>query len=734
MAVIALPTTDSFSPDFPPFAPHDADVWGATQIQESQDHQPSEADNAWAKFVHLSSGQELFIPHNPDQQVQSFQVGRAYWNGFFNNQTISVTHAKITSLKNEPDRVLLEDVSSNGTIIKNTHVHRSKAYMLDGDIVYFGRTCALNSPLPLPEYSFHMLNNKRIKPRQHGLAADYLIQEAKPLGSGTFATVFKGHDIRSAEPVAIKRIDKHKFGTTMIDRELLIMESLDHPNIVRLKNRYEDDQFVYFVLEFVDGGDLFSKIVEHPRRRLTEEESRHMAYQMCLGLDYAHQKNIAHRDIKPENVLLTKDNPPKIKIADFGLGKLASAQSGLKTQCGTPEYLAPEILLSKKSVEGYDSKVDSYSLGVTVFVMLMGRHPYEPMPAHLNVELLSQRRLPKAELARYHISADAIDFVDKLMCNDPGNRMSIGAALQHRWIRAFQETSNSNSLHPSSSFASFISDATDATANAPITPTELTYSLSRNLSLTARPPFSSGGQSDSTEGYGDGDEFTDPDTPMPGLKSKFSDVSDISSVGTLPGTYPSSMVAVANGSVFGGRTAFGAAAAGRLPVDAEGNEYVPDSQPPHPDDTPMELMDSTTAVDGMDCDEDEPSGRGAKGKGQEREQEQEQGMKRKASSPLSPLPEGYLRKQAAAAAAVAAGGAGVRTRAAAFGLRAGVSPKPSPAQVQSPKKGVRKVTPQSAGRRHSERIKARVNIVGDEPPLSPVGKRRARGRAGAPSS
>jgi len=201
---------------------------------------------------------------------------------------------------------------------------------------------------------------------------------------------------------------------------------------------------------------------------------------------------------------------------------------------------------------------------------------------------------------------------------------------------------------------------------------------------------------------------------MPGLKSKFSDVSDISScvgtVGTLPGTYPNSMVAIPNmpnGGLFHNR-----GGGERLPVDADGNEYVPDSQPPVSDDTQMRLESpGPTAVEpeGMDCDDDDNnSDTGDDSTGQ--------GYKRKASSPLSPLPEDYLRNQARGT----------------FGLKAAMRPSPNQ-NYASPKKG-RKVTPNSAGgRRHSERIKARVNIVAGEP-QSPLGKRRARGRAGGPSS
>lgn len=101
---------------------------------------------------------------------------------------------------------------------------------------------------------------------------------------------------------------------------------------------------------------------------LAEDKVRRMAAQMCLAVAYIHQKDVVHRDLKPENVLLTDTEPPICKIADFGLAKIVNDQTYLKTTCGTPAYLAPEVIL-RQNLQAYDNRVDSWSLGIIIFCM-----------------------------------------------------------------------------------------------------------------------------------------------------------------------------------------------------------------------------------------------------------------------------------------------------------------------------------------------------------------------------
>ncbi|KDQ09860.1 hypothetical protein BOTBODRAFT_36675 [Botryobasidium botryosum FD-172 SS1] len=471
--------------------------WEATQLQESQDLDGDDAlaRNAWAKLVHVESGRVLYIPSSH----HTFQVGRAHCKGFFNDNTISINHCKISCINEESDRAVLQDNSSNGTIIRKTYVHRRAAYLLDGDVVFFGRTC---------QYSFHMLKNRRSKPPQDGISADYLIQEEKILGAGGCGTVFKGHEIRSHRPVAIKRIDKASVQSLkLVDRESVIMEKLDHPNIVQFKGQYEDDQYVYFVLELVDGGDLHGWINKQPSKRLPEDITRAIIYQACLGLSYAHYNNVAHRDIKAENILLTKDNPIGVKIADFGLAKFTFTHSGLKSDVGTLQYKPPEILLTGQGTfDRYDTKVDSYSLGVTVYVMLRGSYPFKVTPDALTPNAIRNRRLDVRPIAELGISLTAIDFVGKLMHHDPEQRMSVDDALRHAWLSGFD-------MNRASSFGSAVSVGTGTTASA------LSESLNAFHIDRHTEPYP-----ETSSGYVDR-QLNPPERPLQAVQSSFSNAS-----------------------------------------------------------------------------------------------------------------------------------------------------------------------------------------------------------------
>jgi 5'-AMP-activated protein kinase catalytic alpha subunit len=199
----------------------------------------------------------------------------------------------------------------------------------------------------------------------------------RTIGEGTFAKVKFAQNTETGESVAMKVLDrstilKHKM-VDQIKREISIMKLVRHPNVVRLHEVLASRTKIYIILEFITGGELFDKIVH--RGRLSEAEARRYFQQLIDGVDYCHSKGVYHRDLKPENLLL--DSQGNLKISDFGLSALpGEGVSLLRTTCGTPNYVAPEVLSHK----GYDGAVaDVWSCGVILYVLIAGYLPFDEL-------------------------------------------------------------------------------------------------------------------------------------------------------------------------------------------------------------------------------------------------------------------------------------------------------------------------------------------------------------------
>ena len=247
----------------------------------------------------------------------------------------------------------------------------------------------------------------------------YIIEENEILGKGASAVVRKGIKIDTGEAFAIKIINKASLTQDekeSLHNELKIMGMVDHPNIVRVQEYYECNGLVFIVMELMEGGELFDRLVEV--EHYTEKQAVEAFRPLVDAIRYCHSLGIVHRDLKPENLLYkTKDEDSLLKVSDFGFSKflIPKAQEQLFTACGTPTYVAPEIIGNF----GYDAKVDCWSLGVILYVMLCG---YPPFYAEENNELF---KLIKDCEYEFHmpywenISEDAKDLIKKLLVADP---------------------------------------------------------------------------------------------------------------------------------------------------------------------------------------------------------------------------------------------------------------------------------------------------------------------------
>ncbi|KAK2659988.1 hypothetical protein Ddye_006521 [Dipteronia dyeriana] len=251
----------------------------------------------------------------------------------------------------------------------------------------------------------------------------------RTIGEGTFAKVKFAQNTETGESVAMKVLDrstiiKHKMAD-QIKREISIMKLVRHPYVVRLHEVIASRTKIYIILEFITGGELFDKIVHHGR--LSEAESRRYFQQLVDSVDYCHSKGVYHRDLKPENLLL--DSLGNLKISDFGLSALPEqGVSLLRTTCGTPNYVAPEVLSHK----GYNGAVaDVWSCGVILYVLMAGYLPFD----ELDLTTLYSK-VEKAEFScPSWFPVGAKSLIYRILDPNPETRITIEQIRDDEWFK-----------------------------------------------------------------------------------------------------------------------------------------------------------------------------------------------------------------------------------------------------------------------------------------------------------
>ncbi|XP_027337277.1 CBL-interacting serine/threonine-protein kinase 14-like [Abrus precatorius] len=252
----------------------------------------------------------------------------------------------------------------------------------------------------------------------------------KLLGVGASAKVYHARNVNTSQSVAVKAVSKRKVEkngyAAHVEREVAIMRRLRHPHTVKLYEVLATKTKIYFVMEFAGGGELYDVVAGEGR--LTEELSRRYFRQLIAAVKYCHSRGVYHRDLKLDNLLV--DENMNLKVSDFGLSALKSqipVDGMLHTVCGTPAYVAPEILARK----GYDgAKVDIWSCGVVLFVLSAGYLPFNDY----NITVLyrkiyrGQFRFPR------WISPDLQNLVSRLLDTNPGTRISLDEIMQDQWF------------------------------------------------------------------------------------------------------------------------------------------------------------------------------------------------------------------------------------------------------------------------------------------------------------
>ena len=384
------------------------------------------------------------------------------------------TKAKEKSKKNfiEPktQRVKLLTQNNSKSNIKKSNIPKIKTKIIDFEKSANTPTLTNSSRSIIPDSYYYLKESKKL--------SDYIknyyknnkkypdtnlnfYKYGRLIGQGAFGKVNLGLNVLTGRVVAIKSFNKSNLNSNSenmkkIKYETNLMKKLNHPNITKILELFEDREYILIIMEYINGGNLFSFLKKH--RKVSEKTAKLLYRQIILGIKYIHEQGIVHRDIKLENILIDLNN--NIKICDFGIGRvLSSPDQPLFDQCGTPMYIAPEILLCSKE-KGYKGfPVDIWSSGVVLYILLSGTLPFafkntSSSLSENNESNLSEDNNNNTELQYSiinkepkqieNISKEAEDLLKKILKKNPEKRITCEEILNHPWMKGI---SDSNKYH-----------------------------------------------------------------------------------------------------------------------------------------------------------------------------------------------------------------------------------------------------------------------------------------------
>jgi len=294
------------------------------------------------------------------------------------------------------------------------------------------------------------------------------------LGRGRFSVVQSAIHLKENSRYAIKVVENDSLSDEenleALETEIKILRQLKHPHIVNLKEVVTAADNTYIVMELLSGGELFNRIVD--KGSYQEKEAADLFAQILLSLEYLHSRNIVHRDVKPENILFVSSESSDMKLIDFGYAGLWAADKQLTGLCGTPDYVAPEVLTWYEDDDNgtpYGKGSDLWSLGVLLYVILSGCSPFSADEEEQLLKQVAEAKYEFFENEWKNVSAEAKDVIQRLLVVDPAKRMTMPELLEHAWCKDAVEqckTRKAQTAQPAA--ASSRSEETAAAATNPV--------------------------------------------------------------------------------------------------------------------------------------------------------------------------------------------------------------------------------------------------------------------------
>ncbi|KAH0610025.1 uncharacterized protein H6S33_012571 [Morchella sextelata] len=434
----ALPTQDPRAEDFmSPFASIKDDAIDSGIIASLV---ASMADGK-SSVIHIFPGEDTLIGR---QSLCNFKVP---------HPSCSNTHIRIYSVifesRYEP-LIYCEDLSLNGTFLNGRLIGKGNSVLLsNGDRIDIRNAACFRFSQVLGEIAPEDIIAEGEK---RAFANSYELS-SRILGAGGYGRVYMAWDVKTHRQVACKVMELRpdaKGGKKknwarlreMYMREVEVLRSLSHPNIMSIHKAFSTSSRIYIFEELITGGDLFSHLGQ--KLCLDEIEAMPVVWQILKALEYLHSKGIVHRDLKPDNILCTSNVAgSRVVLTDFGSARFFTPATRMTSAVGTLEYLAPEVIPPTRGMvsSGYSHAVDLWSLGIVVYVLLSG---YSPFGAESGPTLPPDAVLAKArsgDLRRLEtgvewrdVSGEAKDFIRSLICVDPRKRMTLEQAKKHNWL------------------------------------------------------------------------------------------------------------------------------------------------------------------------------------------------------------------------------------------------------------------------------------------------------------
>ncbi|XP_053666207.1 ovarian-specific serine/threonine-protein kinase Lok-like [Anopheles marshallii] len=322
------------------------------------------------------------------------------------------------------------DHSTNGTCVNGNQLGKNiRSILMHGDAISMAASKnlvlyrAFNCNVP------NEIKSEALKKRYHF---------GRMLGSGSFGTVYLLHDTITCQPYALKivnkvRISVQPYSRSSFNNEANIMNSLSHPCVLQMYEFFNEPNSFCMLLEYMEGSDLLTRILDNGC--LQENVAQFFFYQLCHAIDYLHDQDIIHRDLKPDNILL-KDSSvyTLLKVSDFGSSKFLDDNMYMHTICGTPEYIAPEML-EQVSRKGYTNKIDIWSLGVILYTMLSGLLPFGRRDSMTDIDQITHGDFTMSQpVWRTVKSCRVKKLIYDILNVDPCDRPSIKTLLGSKWF------------------------------------------------------------------------------------------------------------------------------------------------------------------------------------------------------------------------------------------------------------------------------------------------------------